>query len=825
MNWKVHKFGGTSVADASRYKNVGNIIQAEAKRPQAVVVSAMSKVTDALIELAHLAEQQSPDYLNKMELLLDRHKKTVAELLPNSSQGQLRSELVEILKKDFNSLAEILKGVWHLKNCSEKTLEWISGFGEIWSAQFLNAHLQLLGQKSVWLDARQVLVVESRGSGVSVLWEVSQKKLDSYFQSLKSTPDFLIITGFVASTLEGVATTLQRNGSDFSASIFGSLLKAESVVIWTDVDGVLSADPRLVPEAIVLEDMSYMEATELAYFGAKVVHPSTMAPVIKDKIPIWIKNSFRPEAPGTLIHTHSNSKLPVKGFSTIENIGLINLTGTGMMGVPGVAQNLFSSLREVGVSVIMISQASSEQSICVAVPLAQAQKAKEAASQAFAFEIQSGLISKVDLSTDCSILAAVGDNMVERPGLAGQFFASLGRAGINIQAIAQGSSERNISVVISRSQMVKALRTVHAQFFLSPHTISIGLLGPGVVGGAFLRQLENMKESLRGQLKIDLQVRALANSKKMILSERPLLLSEALQKLQASEAPLDLAKFAKHVKTDHLPHSVILDCTSSQEISNLYQQWLAQGIHVITPNKKSGSGDAFKALEVSQIIKNKSVHFLYETTVGAGLPLLITLRELIRTGDEVKKVEGVLSGTLSYLFNSFDQNRKFSEVLLEAKAKGFTEPDPRDDLSGLDVARKLVILGREMGLNLSLDQVEIDPLLPVNLVSLSLSEFMGRISELDGVMLKKWQEAENENKVLRFVGFIDSTGKARVSLQKYSKSHAFSRLSFTDNIVAFTTSRYTQPLIVQGPGAGPEVTAAGLFADLLRLCSYLGAPL
>lgn len=818
MKWVVHKFGGTSVANAERYKHVAKLMTSQAPKT-AVVVSAMSKVTDALIELADLAKAQDKIYLEKLEALKAKHLTAVKELLPAGSHAALN----KILDDDFENLKEILRGIWHVRSHSEKTLELISGHGEIWSAQFLNAYFQSTGVKSTWLDARKVLVVESGETAVNVLWPESQKKMDQW---LKENPSgTLVITGFVASTQDGIATTLRRNGSDYSASIFGALLDAESISIWTDVDGVLSADPRRVPEAVVLEDMSYQEATELAYFGAKVVHPSTMAPAIKRQIPIWIRNTFNPTNPGTKIHGTSNSQAPVKGFATVDDLALVNVEGTGMVGVPGIAQRLFGALRDVGVSVVMISQASSEHSICFAVPLHHAGLAKSAVAKVFASEIQNGIIQTVDVAEDCSILAAVGDNMVHRPGLAGKLMTALGRAGVNIRAIAQGSSERNISVVVSRADATRALRAVHSSFFLSNHTLSIGVIGTGWVGKTLLSQLKETSVRLKQDLKIDLRVRAIADSKRMITHDLEIDLGNWEEPLANSSSKVDLTAFAQTIRADHLPHAVIIDCTASEAIARLYPSWLNAGLHVITPNKKANTQAMDLYRELRAAVASSQRHYLYETTVGAGLPIINSLRELVRTGDKVLEIEGILSGTLSYIFNTFSSSKPFSKVVLEAKSLGYTEPDPRDDLSGTDVARKLVILAREMGLELELGDVAIDPLLPAELRTGTVDEFLAKLPAHDGAFLDMLKKANDQNQILRFVGRIDEKGKASVGLRAYSKDHAFARLNATDNIVAFRTTRYAQPLIVQGPGAGPAVTAGGVFADILRLSSYLGAPL
>jgi aspartokinase/homoserine dehydrogenase 1 len=818
--WVVHKFGGTSVANADRYQDVFKIITADQAPRKGVVVSAMSGVTDALILLVTAAKNRDDSYLSKADVLLEKHFQTIDALIPAGSSS------ITLLKSgisaDFNDIKEVLRGVYLSRTASNQTMELISGHGEIWSAQILNAYLQSQGKPSCWLDAREVLSVHPTETNVNVDWSTSQKKMDEWLTLNPS--EFVVITGFVASTSEGIPTTLRRNGSDYSASIFGSLLNASMITIWTDVDGILTADPRLVPDAVLLEDISYHEATELAYFGAKVVHPSTMAPAIEKKIPIWIRNTFRPHLPGTKIHEKSLSPLPVKGFSIINQIALINVEGTGMMGVPGVASRLFGALREVNVSVIMISQASSEHSICFAIPQAQAKIATETVEKAFFAELHHKQIETVSVKSDCSVLAAVGDNMIERPGSAATFFSALSNAGVSVRAIAQGSSERNISAVIDEIDAKKALRAVHSGFYLSHLTLSVGLIGSGLIGRTLLEQLKTQIERLKRDFKIEVRVRGILNSKSMLLDPHEIDLSQWKPLFESHSKKSDLVEFTAHIRADHIPHSVLIDCTSSDEIAQRYPDWLKQGFHLITPNKKSNTGSMELYRAIRESSKTHHRRFLYETTVGAGLPIINTLQELLHTGDEIHQIEGVFSGTLSYLFNRYHPNEAFSSIVLDAKAKGFTEPDPRDDLSGMDVARKLIILARECGMNIGLNDISVESLVPESLRHCSADEFMNRLNEADSIMLARITEATKKGEVLRYVGVIPKNGNPRVELKSYPQTHAFTRITGSDNIVAYHTARYDeQPLIVQGPGAGPEVTAAGVFADLLRVATFLGA--
>jgi aspartokinase/homoserine dehydrogenase 1 len=652
-------------------------------------------------------------------------------------------------------------------------------------------------------------------------WQLSQEKL-------KNRPvdtDVAVITGYIAATHDGVATTLKRNGSDFSASIFAALLGAQSLTIWTDVDGVYSADPRRVPDALIIPELSYQEAAELAYFGAKVIHPNTMSPAIANGITVWIKNSLRPEAPGTRISAASSSEIPIKGFAAVEDMALLNVEGTGMIGIPGVAHKLFGALRAVDVSVVMISQASSEHSICFAVPQAQADLAKRTVAETFFAEMQRGEVQTVDSRASCCIVAMVGDGMIERLGMSGKFFSALGKAGVNIRAIAQGSSERNISAVIEQHEATKALRALHSAFYLSSQTLSIGVIGTGLIGSTFLDQLTRRIQELRQERGIDLRVRGIMNSKKMILHDRQLPLDSWQDELQASASEADLDTFVNHVHALYLPHTVLIDATASAELPHHYESWLSRGINVITPNKKCNAGPMTSYRSVREAARKYQRYFLYETNVGAGLPIVHTLRDLIETGDEITKIEGVFSGTLSYIFNSLDGSRTFSEIVREAHKLGLTEPDPREDLSGVDVARKLIILAREMGLEVEMDSVQVESMVPEDLRAGSVEEYLNSLGKHDQAIGDLLSSARSKGAVLRYVGTIDADGGMSAGLRTYPHEHPFANLSGSDNIVSFQTARYnTQPMIVRGPGAGPAVTAAGVFADLLRLASFLGAP-
>jgi aspartokinase/homoserine dehydrogenase 1 len=800
-------------------ERVAAIVEAEPPGPLVVVLSAAKGVTDSLLALTAAAERQE-DISAPLRALRDKHVEMAKALC---SEPDARAYLEE-LEADCRDIAAVLQGVRLARSASRTTSDLVVGYGELWSTRLFARALSARGRRTGvrWVDARDIVEVEWGHLGPAVRWETSRTKAARVVGA--ETGRTLIVPGFIARTPQGLQTTLGRNGSDFSASILGDLLNASEIHIWTDVDGVLSADPRRVPDARVIDELSYYEAMELAYFGAKVIHPQTMAPAVARQIPIWIRNTFAHDKPGTLICAAPESTHAVKGITSIDKVALVNLEGAGMIGVPGTAQRLFGALREGGISVILISQGSSEHSICFAVLESDAERTERTVRQAFAAELRDGQIQNVELLTACSILSVVGDGMAGTPGIAAKVFAALAGAGVNVRAIAQGSSERNISVVIDDKQITRALRATHAAFYLSPHTVSIGVVGPGVVGRTLLKQMWSQMPRLLADFKLDLRVRALMTSKRMLLAE-PAVKESSWEAELAAAGPVDVAAFEEHVHADHIPHAVIIDCSASEEVAALYPRWLAAGIHVVTPNKRANSGPLALYGAVQAARRSSGAHYLYEATVGAGLPIMQTLRDLRETGDDIRQVEGIFSGTLAYLFNVWDGAQPFSAVVREAKAKGYTEPDPRDDLSGTDVARKLVILSRELGMNLEISDVALEGLIPASLGGCTVDEFMARLEELDATMAAQLTAARAQNQVLRYVAALDVVaGKASVGLVRLEKSHPFANINLTDNVVRFVTSRYdVNPLVVQGPGAGPQVTAAGVFADLLRVCAYLGA--
>ena len=805
-----HKFGGSSVANVARIRNVASLLHAS-DLPRIAVVSAMQGVTDALTALATAALDAKP-WRGDWTQLRDKHLDAARELgADDAVHAWLEHELQAL----------------HALLCAPSSQpQWfasVQGLGEVWSSRLLQSALG--GETAGWarLDARDVLVVHPGELGVGVDWNASRRNLAAW-RKVQRQPN-VVITGFVARDREGAITTLGRNGSDYSSAIFAVLFDAAELTIWTDVDGVLSADPRLVPDAVCLESMSYAEACELAYFGAKVLHPQTMAPAMQAGLPIRIRNTLNPAAPGTRITGSSEpAASPVKGLTLVPDMAMLELAGAGLIGVPGTAERMFAALHAEGVSVTMISQGSSEHSICCVVRADQAERARLAVHAAFQHAIDSGLVEGVRITTGLAVLAAVGDGMVGTPGVSARLFAGLAQARVNIRAIAQGASERNISVAIAAGDATRGLRAAHSAFWLSPQTLSVGVIGPGNVGRALLAQLAHASSRYNGadRAGLDLRLRAIANSRRMHLAPRALDPASADALLEDGEA-LDLDCFTAHVRAAHLPHAMIVDCSGSNAIAERYAEWLAAGIHVVTPNKQAGSGP----LQRWQAIRAAARHgglFRYEATVGAGLPVIQTLRSQLDTGDTLTEVDGVLSGTLAWLFNKFDGNTPFSQLVEEARALGYTEPDPRDDLSGMDVARKLVILAREAGRELSLEDVEIESLVPPSLRDVDRDTFLARLHELDVPMQARLDDAQREGRSLRYLARLDRDGRARVGLVAPDTGHASLHGRLTDNLIQFRTHRYADnPLVVQGPGAGPDVTAAGVFGDILAIAQALGA--
>ncbi len=814
---KVLKFGGTSVGSAENIRKVSDIIRKYHSQKESiiVVVSAMSGVTNRLIRLGERAMKGDVEWKTELINLRKAHLDTAYKLL---GPGH---DVVDVIVTEFETLEALLTGVTLLHELSDRTLDLIQSFGERLSSQIISAYLISIGIKSKAVDSRELIVTDEQFGNASVDFRVTNSNLQEYFKQTKTVS---IVTGFLARSVSNQTTTLGRGGSDYTAAIIGAALDASEIEIWTDVDGVLTADPRKVKSAYSLPSLTFNEAMEMSHFGAKVIYPPTLQPAIAKKIPLKIRNTFNPDFGGTVVSENPiDGNFLVKGISSIEQVSLISVSGSGMIGVPGMASRLFGSLASKDINVILITQASSEHSITFAVKPEQASIAKKAIRSSFEFEISRGHIEEVAVEDNLSVLAVIGENMRNTPGIAAKMFTSLGRNGINVRAIAQGSSELNLSIVIGFSNLTKALNVLHEAFFLSNQKqVNIFLAGVGLIGSTLLRQISEKIGDLRKEQNININLVGIVNSRHKHFNEEGIDLKNWKDKIDYPGRRLNFQTFVDQMIKINMPNSVFVDCTSSQEVVDNYERVLGSSISIVTPNKLANSGSQEAYYQLKKTAFDHGVKFLYETNVGAGLPIITTMNDLKNSGDEILEIEGILSGTISYIFNSFTGDRKFSEVVREAKEKGLTEPDPRDDLNGMDVARKILILSREAGYNLELKDVRIEPILPAACFKApSVEEFFGELERIDGKLEKLKHEANSKGKVLRYIASMRA-GKAVIKLEEVGAEHPFYNLFVSDNIVLFTTNRYDErPLVVKGPGAGAEVTAAGVFAEIISISNYL----
>src|SRR4051812_47202718 len=815
---RVLKFGGSSLATPATIRGVGRILlEARRREPVIGVVSAFQGVTNQLLECARLAERGDGGFEAAFDAIAKRHRAAVSQLV-KKRRARVRAAVDALLTE----LHSTLQGVHLLRHCPLRALDMTASFGERLSTVIVAAYLDQT-VPSVPVDSRELVVTDDQFTHAAVIFRKTNRKTNACFTQLfrRSPRSIPIVTGFIGATEDGQTTTIGRNGSDYSAAILGAAVGASMIEIWTDVDGVLSADPRIVPAAFVLPKMTYEEAMELSYFGAKVLHSATIAPAVAKRIPILIKNTFNPGAPGTLISrkTGEDDHL-AKGITAVGELALLTLRGPGMVGVPGVAGRVFGTLASKGVSVVLISQASSEHTICFSVRSADAARAVEAIRQEFQFEFHAQTM-QVDVRRDQAILAVVGEGMKGRPGVAGKVFDSLGRQNINISAIAQGASERNISCIIDASQQVRALNAIHQGFFETRQRLALAIVGVGNVGAAVLRQLQQQRAYLLSK-GFDVKVVALANSTRFIADANGIELATWKERLQAASTRMDAATFAERVGAMELTHAALVDCTVGPTIVDAYFAFIDANLHIITPNKWANALPWQRYAALMEKLAARKRHFLFEANVGAGLPIVSTLRDLIASGDEIVRIEGILSGTLSYLFNTFDGSVPFSALVREAHRMAYTEPDPREDLSGQDVARKLLILARQIGLKMDLGEVRVDSLVPKALARGKYSSaFLTAFAREDDAMAERVKRAAARGAVLRYVGVLER-GRARAGLKEFPRDHPVAAAKGSDNVIAFTTRRYSRtPLVVQGPGAGADVTAMGVFSDILKLLHYL----
>lgn len=816
---RVLKFGGSSVATAERLREVAKIILAASRKDNVVVVvSAFQGVTNQLLGCAREAEAGNPSYEETFYGLARRHRDVLKSLM--GDRGKSAHAHVEGLLAE---LRDALHGISLLRHAPPRAIDLSASFGERLSAMILATYIGR-SRKSHYVDARDIIVTDDHFTQAGVLFEQTNKAVRRYFARLRKThgPTVIpVVTGFIGSTEDGRTTTIGRNGSDYTAAIVGAALGADTIEIWTDVDGVLSADPSAVSSSFVLPQMSYEEAMELSYFGAKVLHSASIAPAVAKNIPILIKNTFNPSAPGTLISRKVEHREGVaKGISSVDEITLLTLRGMSMVGVPGTAERLFRALATNSVNVILISQASSEHTICFAVRSEDAARARKAITHEFRYEFHSHL-TRLDERPAQTIVAIVGDGMKGTPGVSGKVFQALGRNNVNISAIAQGASERNISFVIDSVQRVRALNAVHQAFFEKRKRLALVVVGMGNIGSALLRQIQQQQSFLlsRG---FDIRVCGIANSKRYLLAADGIDLGRWKEELQHATNRMDPIRLAGEVAGLELASAALVDCTASADVVAAYPEFVKANLHIVTPNKRANVLPWKQYAALMNLMASRQKHFLYEANVGAGLPVISTLQDLIASGDTVVTIEGVLSGTLSYLFNTYDGTVPFSRCVKEALEMGFTEPDPREDLSGNDVARKLLILARMTGRTMDLQNIRVESLVPRALREGSFSAgFFAKFSRYDNAMLRRFESARAKGKVLRYVGRVGPSG-ARAGLVEIPAGHPFASTKGSDNILAFTTHRYSRtPLVVQGPGAGADVTAMGVFSDILKLLHYL----
>ena len=808
------KFGGTSVGSAESISILIDILKPmQGQDNPVVVLSAMGGITNVLLEMAESARNLQ-DYSESLKIVEERHFKVIRTLLPASAQNPVLTKL----KIYFNELEDILQSVYNLRELSPQTRDLILSYGERCSTVMISHIAKQQFPEALYVDGAELIKTDSNFGQAKVNTRITEMLINDFYQAHKDQP--LFVTGFIASNDEGRITTLGRGGSDYTAAIWGAALSADEIQIWTDVDGMLTADPRMVKKAFSLPELSYTEAMELSYFGAKVIYPPTMIPAFLKRIPIVIKNTFNTGFAGTYIkHGVSPSALPIKGISSIDEISVLNLSGSGMVGKAGLSGRLFSMLSREQVNVVLITQSSSEHSITFAVKPADSLKALSLINKEFELELQARKLEYPEVENGLSVLAIVGENMKRTPGMAGRLFSALGRNGVNVRAIAQGSSEYNISVIISKTDLSKAVNAVHDSFYEDlKKTLHIFCLGTGNIGKTLFRQLQEQMRFLAENNDLQVKVMGISNTRKMLLDPDGIDLAEWEEELAAQEGKASLPDFIKRMKSMNLPNCVFVDNTASHNPIAYYLDILQSSISVVTCNKLGNSAEYEQYAAFKQAARTYGVDFFYETNVGAGLPIIRTLRDLMLSGDKVGRIEAILSGTISYIFNNYKGNTLFHEVVKEAQDKGYTEPDPRDDLNGKDFMRKMLILARDAGYALEEKDIDLQNMLPASCMAAeSVADFYQELENSTSYFESLKNEAVKNNKVLRYIGKLED-GKVSINLQMVDENHPFYTLSGSDNIISFTTNRYKdRPLVVKGPGAGAEVTAAGVFADIINV--------
>lgn len=810
----VLKFGGTSVGSTENIKKVIQILDNYSKEDSLIcVVSAVGGITDKLLKAGELAQNKNESYLAEYKLIKQIHLDILSELIPNQNEASK-----EYLESKLHALKNLLDGIYLINELSPKTSDKLVSFGELLSSFIIAETMKSYGLNAVRKNSQELIITNSNFSKAEVNYTLTNHNIRDYFK--RANQRITILPGFISTSESGEVTTLGRGGSDFTAAIVAAALQVNRLEIWTDVSGMYTANPKLVKQAFPIERLSYQEAMELSHFGAKVLYPPTVQPVLDLGIPIHIKNTMQPEASGTIItneNTNGNSTT-AKGISNISDIALLTLQGNGMVGIPGFSKRLFETLAQEKINVILITQASSEHSICFGIDEKDAEKAEKAINVSFENEISLHKIDPIIVEKDLSIVALIGDNMKNHQGISGRMFSALGKNNINIRAIAQGASEKNISTVIAQKDVKKALNTIHERFFEDQSKqLNVFITGVGNVGERLVEQIKQQKKFLKDQLKINLRVIGLSNSRTMIFNDSGLSLKTWKDDLATGEKAT-LEGFLERIKKFNLRNSIFVDVTANEQVSNIYADYLKENIAIVACNKIACSSDYENYNKLKYLSRKYNAPFLFETNVGAGLPIIDTLNNLIASGDKITSIQAVLSGSLNFVFNNFDDSTKFHDVVKQAQAEGYTEPDPRIDLSGVDVARKILILARESGTQMNLEDIENESFLTTsNLKSTSVDDFYKTLISDESHFQNLYASAKANNCQLKYVAEFNN-GKAKVGLKEIPQGHPFYNLKGKDNIVMFYTQRYPeQPMIIKGAGAGADVTASGLFADIIRI--------
>lgn len=816
---QVLKFGGSSVANAANINKVIAIVKAKSLTDKTiVVVSALGGITDILLQCSKLAAEGNEAYKDKLHEAELRHLNTVKELIIITQQ----SAVLSLVKTLCNEIEDICNGIFLLKELSERTKDRIVSYGELLSSKIIAAKLNTETIACEWINSAELIITNANHGAAAVDFEITDKKITQYFAATASS--LFMMPGFIASNLAGDATTLGRGGSDYTAAIVAAALDAKVLEIWTDVSGMMTADPRLVTNVRIITEISYQEAMELSHFGAKVIYPPTIQPVRSKGIPTWIKNTFAPQDAGTVIqkeynatkeYNNNSSINTIRGISSINNIALLSLEGSGMVGIPGFSKRLFEALAVNKINVILITQSSSEHSICVGIEAANADNAQQIIDEAFAYEIATKKVDPIIVEKELAIIALVGDNMKSHPGISGKMFGNLGRNGVNVRAIAQGSSERNISAVISMHDVKKAINVLHEEFFETVYKeINLFIAGVGNVGGRLVAQILQQQQFLLQNLHLKINVVGLGNSKKMLFKEEGIPLKDWKELLVTDGEPMDMQLFIERIQSKNLRNAVFADVTANEMVATCYEQLLQKSISVVACNKIACSSAYGYYKKLKNLSREFNAQFLYETNVGASLPIIGTLNDLLRGGDEVTKIQAVLSGTLNFVFNNYDGKKSFATIVKQAQDEGYTEPDPRLDLSGKDVMRKIMILAREAGNIMEMEDITNDSFMPPECMVGSVEDFYKSMEEHEAHFKQLFIDA-GTNKLKFVANFID--GKASVGLQHINPQHDLYHLYGKDNIVLFYTDRYVeQPLVIKGAGAGADVTASGVFGDIIR---------